>query len=169
MHVQCSIIIPASVITMQILNIGVKLYRNNCFLYMYLYTVQATPGLVLPAERKTGLGCIPEGRTVSYECTVTDPLDPPVASTVWQGSAFTCSSSKISFLHSSFEPNGVSGSCGDLSAMSVGVNGNEYTSRLTLTATTELNRRNINCTLSSIVDVGSDPIKTGGKYFTFKL
>ncbi|XP_064393678.1 uncharacterized protein LOC135341095 isoform X5 [Halichondria panicea] len=104
--------------------------------------------------------------TVSYECTVTDPLDPPVASTVWQGSAFTCSSSKISFLHSSFEPNGVSGSCGDLSAMSVGVNGNEYTSRLTLTATAELNGMTINCTLSSVVDFGSDTVKTGGEYFS---
>ena len=122
---------------------------------------------MLPAERSTGLGCIPEGRTVSYNCTVTDTSDPPIGTTVWQGSAFTRTMSEISFRHSSFEPNEMS--CGNLSAMSVGVNGNEYTSRLTLTATTELNRRNINCTLSSIVDVGSDPIKTGGKYFTFKL
>ncbi len=66
--------------------------------------------------------------------------------------------------HSSFEPNGVSGSCGDLSAMSVGVNGNEYTSQLTLTATAELT---INCTLSSVVDFGSDTVKTGGEYFHF--
>ena len=141
----------------------------DVFHCVHVLTVQATPGLVLPVERTTGLGCIPEGSTVSYECTVSDTSDPPIASTLWLGSAFTCSSSNINFLHSRFEPNGVSGSCGDLSAMSVGVNGNEYTSRLTLTATTELNRRNINCTLSSIVDVGSDPIKTGGKYFTFKL
>ncbi len=134
---------------------------------MHVLTVQATPGLVLPVERTTGLGCIP-GRTVSYECTVSDPSDPPAASTVWQGSAFTCTLSRISFLHSSsFEPNGVSGSCGDLSAMSVGVNGNEYTSRLTLTATAELNGMTINCTLSSVVDFGSDTVKTGGEYFHF--
>ena len=34
--------------------------------------LQATTGLVLPVERTTGLGCIPEGNTVSYECTVND-------------------------------------------------------------------------------------------------
>ncbi len=65
------------------------------------------------------------------------------------------------------EPNGVSGSCGDLSVMSVEVSGNEYTSRLTLTATTELNGMTINCTLSSVVDFGSDTVKTGGEYFHF--
>ncbi len=33
----------------------------------------------------------------------------------------------------------MSGTCGDLSAMSVGVSGDNYTSRLTLTATAGLN------------------------------
>ena len=136
---------------------------------MHVLTVQATPGLVLPVERTTGLGCIPEGSTVSYECTVSDTSNPLIASTVWQGSAFTCSLSEINLRHSSFEPNGVSGFCGDLSAMSVGVNGNEYTSRLTLTATTELNGMTINCTLSSVVDFGSDTVKIGGEYFRILL
>ena len=139
----------------------------DVFHCVHVLTVQATPGLVLPVERTTGLGCIPEGSTVSYECTVSDTSDPPIASTLWLGSAFTCSSSNINFLHSRFEPNGVSGSCGDLSAMSVWVNGNEYTSRLTLTATAELNGMTINCTLSSVVDFGSDTVKTGGEYFHF--
>ena len=35
------------------------------------------------------------------------------------------------------QPVGVNGKCGGLTAMSVGVNGTEYTSRLTLNATTE--------------------------------
>ena len=134
---------------------------------MHVLTVQSTPGLVLPVERTTGLGCIPEGSTVSYECTVTDTTDPLIGATVWLGSAYTCSSSEINLRHSSFESNGVSGFCGDLSAMSVGVNGNEYTSRLTLTATAELNGMTINCTLSSVVDFGSDTVKTGGEYFHF--
>ncbi len=135
------------------------------------YTVQgeATPttGLVLPVQRTTGLGCIPEGKTVRYECTVTDPLDPPVASTVWLGSAFTeCpgSSSRISLSHPLFEPTGESGSCGSsLSAMSVGVSGNDYTSRLTLTATAGLNGMTVECTLSGSVVVGNDTLRTGGE------
>ena len=55
--------------------------------------------------------------------------------------------------------------CGPLTVMSVGVNGTEYTSRLTLTATTELNGAMINCTLSTSIDnvlIGSDTIKVGG-------
>ncbi len=96
--------------------------------------LQATPGLVLPVERTTGLGCIPEGRTVSYECTVDDDGS---RSTLWRGSAFNCpsSSSVISLAHFLYEPNGVTLTCGDLSAMSVGVSGNDYTSRLALIAT----------------------------------
>ena len=128
--------------------------------------LQASPGLVLPVERTTGLGCISEGRTVSYECTVTDPTDPPIGSTVWQGSAFTdCPgrSSRISLSHPLFEPNRESGSCGSVSAMSVGVSGNNYTSRLTLTATAGLNGTIIECTLSGSVVVGSDTLKTGGE------
>ncbi len=126
--------------------------------------LQATPGLVLPVERTTGLGCIPEGRTVSYECTVTD--DDGGRSTIWRGSAFNCpsSSSVISLIHALFEPNGVSGSCGGLFAMSVGVSGNEYTSRLTLTATAGLNGMTVECSRSNIVIVGSDTLRTGGKY-----
>ncbi len=109
---------------------------------------------MLSVERTTGLGCIPEGITVSYECTVTDTSVPPIGSTVWQGSVFTCASSEISLRHSSFEPNGVSDVCGDLSAMSVEVSGNEYPSRLTLTAAAELNGMTIECTLSSVVELG---------------
>ena len=35
--------------------------------------------------------------------------------------------------------------CGDLTAMSVGVSGTEYTSRLTLNATAELNGKMVVC------------------------
>ena len=129
---------------------------------MAINTAQATPGLVLPEVRTTGLGCIPEGRTVSYQYTVTDSTNPPIGSTVWRGSAFNCSySSGISLLHSQFG-SGVSAWCGDLIAMSVGVSGTEYTSRLTLNSTTELNEKMINCTFSSIVLIGYDIIKIGG-------
>ncbi len=126
--------------------------------------LQATTGLVLPVERTTGLGCIPEGNTVSYECTVTDD---GTRVTLWQGSAFNCpsSSSVISLAHFLYEPHGVSGTCGDLSAMSVGVSGDNYTSRLALTATAGLNGTIIECTRSGSVVVGSDTdtLKTGGE------
>ncbi len=117
---------------------------------------------MLPVERTTGLGCIPEGRTVSYECTVTDDGS---RITLWRGSAFNCpsSSSVISLAHSLFEPNGVRGSCSGLSAMSVGVSGDNYTSRLTLTATAGLNEMTVECIRSGIVVLGSDTLKTGGR------
>ena len=81
----------------------------------------------MPVERTTGLGCIPEGKTVSYECTVTDPLDPPVASTVWLGTAFNCPSAtdstnnRITLQHESFQSGGAAGVCDDLFAMSIGM------------------------------------------------
>ncbi len=125
--------------------------------------LQATSGLVLPVERTTGLGCVPEGNTVSYECTVTD--DDGFRSTIWRGSAFNCpsSSSQIILIHILFQPNGESGICGDLSAMSVRVSGDNYTSRLALTATAELNGTIIECIRSGSVVVGSDTLKTGGE------
>ncbi len=120
-------------------------------------TVQATPViLLLPVERTTGLGCIPEGKTVSYECTVTD--DNGGSSTSWKGSAFNCSTEStstnnmISLLHQFFcLMSGSSGNCGDtFSAISVTCNASMYTSQLNLTATTELDGQIIECSRSGI-------------------
>ncbi|XP_064391719.1 uncharacterized protein LOC135339515 [Halichondria panicea] len=129
--------------------------------------VQATPGLILPAEREIGLGCIPEGMTVSYECTVTDPTDSPVANTVWLGTAFNCHSAasattnnRITLAHSQFQLGAVAGDCGDLSAMIIRFIGNEYTSRLVLTNTTGLNGMTVICTLSDKA-AGNDTVKIG--------
>ena len=115
---------------------------------------QATPGLVLPEERTTGLGCIPEGRNVSYQCTIDGG-----AVTLWIGSAFTCPAALV---HSLFTHLQVTGGCDGLTAMSVGVNGTEYTSRLTLNATAELNGRMINCTNGGSELIGYDIIRVGG-------
>ncbi len=135
-------------------------------MYCSLFTVETNKELVLPIDKTTGLDCILEGKNVSYVCTVND--DDGGRSTLWRGSAFNCPSSSsnavISLTHSLYEPNGVSGSCGDLSAMSVGVSGNNFTSRLTLTATAELNGMTIECTRSGIVVLGNDTLRTGGKY-----
>ena len=68
----------------------------------------------------------------------------------------------ITLLHRLFKPNGVSDNCNDLTAMSVGVSETEYTSRLTLNATAELNGKTVNCTLGGTKLIGSDTIRVGG-------
>ncbi len=114
---------------------------------------------MLPVERTTGQGCIPEGRTVDYECTVTDD---GTHSTIWRGSAFNCSSSVIILAHPRYVSSGDSETCGDLSATSVGVSGNNYTSILTLKATIGLNEMTIECTRSDKVVLGIDTLRSGG-------
>ena len=87
-----------------------------------------------------------------------------IGSTVWRGSAFSCSVSppnRINLLHSEYT-SGTNDTCGDLSAMSVGVIGTNYTSRLTVTANTGLDGTIINCTISGVVLEGSDTIRVGG-------
>ena len=87
-----------------------------------------------------------------------------IASTVWRGSAISCSGSppnRISLIHAGYT-SGTSATCGDLTAMSVGVDGTNYTSRLTVTANTGLNGTMIDCTISSVLLVGFDTIRVGG-------
>ena len=115
-------------------------------------------GQFVSIERTSELGCIPVGRNISYQCTVDGGI-----LTLWIGSAFTCPTASITLLHSLFtQTGGVSDSCSDLTAMSVGVNGTEYTSRLTLTATAELNGKTINCTRDSGGLIGFNAIRVEG-------
>ena len=141
---------------------------------MFIDIAQATPGLVLPEERTSGLGCIPEGRTVSYQCTVTDTSAAsagdgstlPIGSTVWRGSAVTCPNrmDEISLRHSAYDTEeGAKGTCGSLSALSVNVSGTFYTSELTLTPTFMMNGSVISCSLSGNFPFGIDHLKVGGK------
>ena len=119
---------------------------------------------ILPEERTTRLGCISDGTTVNYECTVMDSLG--IGSTTWRGNAFSCSGSPpnaINLLHSEYvHVPGANATCGDLSGMSVGVDGNNYTSRLTVAANTGLNGTMINCTVSGVLLEGFDTIRVGG-------
>ena len=118
---------------------------------------------ILPEERTTGLGCIPDGTTVNYECTVMDSNG--FGLTRWLGSALSCSGSPpnvISLIHFDYVNGTTSATCGDLSAMSVGVDGTNYTSRLTVTANTGLDGTMIDCTISGAVSEGSDTIRVGG-------
>ena len=79
----------------------------------------------------------------------------------YYGEEVLISTVSITLLHDQFtQINGVSGDCGHLTATSVGVNGTEYTFRLTLTATAELNGKMINCTLM-VQFIGSDTIRVG--------
>ena len=87
-----------------------------------------------------------------------------IASTTWRGSAFSCSGSPpnaLNLLHSGYAT-GTSATCGDLFAMSIGVDGTNYTSRLTVTANTGLDGTMIDCTISNVVLEGSDTIRVGG-------
>ena len=128
---------------------------------LFINTGQAV--FILPEERTTGLGCIPDGTTVNYECTVMDRAMNPIGTTVWLGSAFGCSSSSnsITLLHARYT-SGTNATCGDLSATSVGVVDTNYTSRLTVTANTGLDGTMISCTISNVQLEGSDTIKVGG-------
>ena len=117
----------------------------------------------LPEERTTGLGCIPVGRNISYQCTVNDTSDPLIGSTVWSGSAFHCprTSNQISLLHIQFEDM-KPGSCGTLRATALKVSGSNYVSQLNLTATNELNGKTLVCSLGGWAVIGSDNISVGG-------
>ena len=125
--------------------------------------VQGNPDLELPEERTTGLGCIPEGSTVSYQCTVSDTSNPLIGSTLWNGTAFHCplSSNQINLPHIQFT-NMLTASCGTLTATSLKVIGNNYVSQLSLTATMELNGRTLLCSLGGLAIIGSDVIPVGG-------
>ena len=119
---------------------------------------------ILPEERTTGLGCIPDDTTVNYECTVMDSAVTPIGTTIWRGGAFSCSGSPpnaISLQHSGYV-SGTLATCGDLSAISVGVVGTNYTSRLTVTANPGLDGTIIDCTISNVLVEGSDTIRVGG-------
>ena len=137
-----------------------------CYFSHIVLTAQAIPQLLRPKERTTGLGCIPEGETVNYQCTVTDTTNPPQLSTVWRGSAFNCppSTPEMTLRHNGYSGSGVRDTCGSLTAMSISGDNttNEYTSNLTLKAATGLNGKMIECTLNGAGSAASDTILVGG-------
>ena len=128
----------------------------------FSHIAQSTrPKLVLPEERTTGLGCIPERKNISYQCKVNDTTNRLTGSTIWSGSAFHCPlhSNQINLLHSQFsEMRSVL--CGTLMARLVREDGSCYESQLSLTATTELNGTTISCSFGPLNE--SDSIVVGG-------
>ena len=104
--------------------------------------------------------CIQQGIPLSHECTVIDTLG--IGSTIWQGDTFECieSSNQITLSHSRYKV-GESGVCGNFSAMSIEVNGSEYTSRLTIYGSI-IETTTINCTLAGAILVQTINVKIGG-------
>ena len=106
--------------------------------------------------------CVQGGRTFSYECTVTDTMG--IGLTIWMGDAFHCmeSSDEIRLNHRGYDGTGLHSTCGNFSAISVGVNGSEYTSRLTFFGDVKLNGTTINCTLSDVLLIETIVVKIEG-------
>ena len=85
---------------------------------------------------------------VTYTCAVNG-----LGFTIWQGSAFDCTAqlNQILMRHTSFE-SGTMGLCngGAIVGRSLGVNGSVYTSQLTVSVTSNLIGRMIECAYSLI-------------------
>ena len=126
-----------------------------------LYTVE--PKNSVPAVLNVNM-CIHEGGTLNHECIVDDPTQ-GASSTVWRAEAFMCSetSNQIALSHSHYEL-GIGGACGNFSAVSVGVSGSEYTSRLTVNVYSKVT---INCTLGGTRLVETISVRVGSKSFIF--
>ena len=105
---------------------------------------------------------------MNYTCTIVDTSgNPPIGSTVWRGTAFNCpgSANVISLGHSSFNiSGGTTGTCGAITAASVGVVDNCYTSRLMVNVSVGLNETTVECTLSAVRVVGSSTVLLTGAY-----
>ena len=104
------------------------------------------------------------GEVVNYTCTIVDSAG--IGSTFWRGTAFNCptSSNIISLTHPLFSTSGVSGTCtnGAITAESIGVVDNCYTSGLMVTASVRLNETTVECTFSGVRVVGSRTILIAG-------
>ena len=105
------------------------------------------------------------GEVVNYTCTVVDNAG--TGSTFWKGTAFNCPPSNIiSLAHQLFNIAGDSGTCnnGAITAESVGVVDNCYTSRLMVTVSSELNDTTVECTLVVVgMGVGNRTLLVAGK------
>ena len=111
------------------------------------------------------------GEVVNYTCTIVDTSNPLIGFSVWNGTAFNCpvSSNEISLRHSSFS--GASGTCtgGAITAESVGVVNNCFTSRLMVTVSDGLNGTTVECTLSAVVSVGNHTILLAGTLYEYYI
>ena len=111
--------------------------------------VKGTPQLIAVSD------CLCPGEQALFECTTFG-----VGATIWQGSAFSCTSGEIQLLHLANQFEGSTNVCngGALVGRGLSVIDSCYTSQLNVTLSQALNRTTIQCvhdTGSSTYDVGS--------------
>ena len=121
----------------------------------------------LPPQRNTELGCFREREVVSYTCTVVDSGGNGL--TVWTGTVFDCPDESprdtISLFNMEFSANpGARDECtnGAIVGQSVGVDGDEYTSVLTINVSRSFDGQTVSCGLLGGTTVGSDTLQVGG-------
>ena len=100
-------------------------------------------------EVSANVNCVCPGDVLAYTCNVNG-----AGTTLWGGSAFDCSRSgnEILLRHSQFaQSQGTTGSCnnGAVVARSIGVTNGCYTSELSVTVSTSLNNKTIQCSHDS--------------------
>ena len=123
-----------------------------------------TIGLVFCMGRGLALsqnGCICPGHQVTYECTIVGG-----GTTVWNGSAFNCTSDQIPLRHSQFESGTAVGVCNDGAIVAHGIRRENYTfiSQLNVTIEQNMIGRTIQCVYHDgihITIVGSETILVG--------
>jgi hypothetical protein len=102
---------------------------------------------------------------IIYTCAISG-----LGFTIWRGSAFDCSAqqNRILLRHMSFE-SGTMGSCngGDIVGRSLGISENVYTSQITVSVTSNLLGRIIECayslTGSAVIPINSTTIAISGR------
>ena len=92
-------------------------------------------------QRNDHRGCICPGDTLIFVCSVSGGV-----ATIWRGTVFQCLSSEITLRHKRYA-GGISGVCnsGAITASSIGVSDNNYTSQLNVTVSPEMNNKSIEC------------------------
>ena len=114
-----------------------------------------------------GTACACPGSPVQYLCTVNDPTSGGRSTTVWRGSAFSCTAKAIRLSHADYSnPELSSGACNNLLAQGLAnFTDGCYTSVLTVNVTPGLNGRTVECTLTgdSRFVSGNDTLRVASK------
>ena len=94
--------------------------------------------------QRNGCDTVCPGDTLIFTCTVSDTA-PDGGFTVWSGTAFDCSPAEIIIPHHEFTTPVKECNDGAIVARSLRVEGNNYTSQLNVTVTSEMKGRTIEC------------------------
>lgn len=114
---------------------------SNSFILFYCFSVNEE--FVPPVNAD----CACSSERLTFNCTTVG-----LGSTVWRVAAFDCTQNEIILRHSEFDQvGGTTGECngGAISGISIGVEGNCYSSQLDLSVTPELHNKSVTCLLMS--------------------